>query len=261
MATVRRLNDQGILRFQNWLSEGAPDPVPDDLLESPTFSAALPAAATIEQSSFGTRLQFGEYLVARLKPLPASTIRFDAGLWDWLSLYYFDQLCPKDAAGNRQMRELVRYSLELKNRKWSRHLVRMSWMAVADHGSHARVLLGLPMTRHSDVLEQLAGQQETFGAKSVIAAADWLYWDEQDEGLKRGVQGKAEGTPRRLRKLMRQIRLTFDPHSMSADQLLALLPPEFKRWETAKAVRKRGLLERLFGSGDIVAADQRPATH
>lgn len=142
-----------------------------------------------------------------------------------------DVLAPPRADGSRELKQNYRYTLELKNRMWSRHVARMSWMAVADHGKFARIMLALPITKQSEVLEQLAGQQEVFGARSVIEAADKLYWDEKSGALKRGAQGKAAGTPRRLVRFMRQLRRTFDPPAMTADQLVVALPREFERWK------------------------------
>jgi hypothetical protein len=232
MTAVRRLNGAGIAAFRGWLVAGCPGDLPTHLLTDQSVSEALGTACTVEVRPFGTRFEFGEYLVERLSALSPSAIRFDVGLWDWLSLLYFDQLCPPKADGSRKPQELVRYALELSGRKWSRHFVRMSWMSVQEHGDNARVMLSVPMATHPDILEQLAGTQETFGSKTVIALARRLYWDETGGKTKRGAQAKGRGTPRRLSKILRQLRRTWDPGAMTPIQLQALLPvPEFSRWE------------------------------
>jgi hypothetical protein len=230
MVPVRRLTDFGIAEFRAWLRNGAPDPTPFGLLSSDVSSAPVPFEAQVAPAVFESRLKFGRYLNEVLRGAPLNEIRFDAGLWDWLSLFFIDQICPKLADNERDAKEVVRYSLELKNRKWSRHVARMSWMTVHDHGEFSRVLLNLPLTKQSELLEQLAGAQETYGARSVIAMADRLYWDLTANGLKRGAQGKKGGTPRRLRTFMKQLRRTYDPACMSMEQLLGFLPREFKRW-------------------------------
>jgi hypothetical protein len=182
----------------------------------------------------------------RLGGLPASRVRFDAGVWDWISLFYIDVLAPLRANGTRDMKQNYRYTLELKNRMWSRHIARMSWMAVVDHGKFARIVLALPITKQSEVLEQLAGQQEVFGARSVIEAADKLYWDENTGSLKRGAQGKAAGTPRRLVRFMRQLRRTYDTPAMTAEQLVGTLPSEFDRWKQRE--RAQTAADRVYRS-------------
>jgi hypothetical protein len=231
MATVRRLTQEGTTRFREWLAKGAPAPAPMHLLSGTETSEAIDAIATVEDRDFTSRLELGEYLVHKLRFVPAALMRFDVGLWDWLSLFYIDVLAPVGADGTREIKQSYRYTLELKNRMWSRHIVRMSWMAVADHGKSARIMLALPITKQSEVLEQLAGQQEVFGAQPVIEAADRLYWDDKAGTLKSGAQGKGAGTPRRLVRFMRQFRRTYDPPAMTADQLISSLPREFDRWK------------------------------
>jgi hypothetical protein len=247
MAAVRRLTPEGISRFRDWINQGGPGPAPASLLTDPETSEPLGGTATLDMGEFASRYEFGEYLVEQLSSLPASVIRFDPGVWDWISLYYIDMLAPVRANGTRDVKEDVRYSLELRNRKWSRHLVRMNWMALNEHGPMARVMLSLPVNKHSDVLEQLAGQQETFGARSVVQLADKLYWDPCKGAVKRGAGGKGGGTPRRLVRFMRQFRRTYDPPAMSPDQLVASLPAEFDRWKPAPP-----------GGGSEMRAEARP---
>jgi hypothetical protein len=231
MTAVRTFTAAGLTAWHDWVDMGCPDPVPAELLIDPTMSAPLVPACSVEPQTFADRYAFGCYLRERLAAAPVAAIRFDAGLWDWLSLFYIDQLAPLQATGRRKKQESVRLALQLSGRKWSRHLVRMSWMSVHEHGERARMMLNVPMDVHPDLLEQLAGAQETFGSPTVIAAAHALYWDPEAGRTRRGAQAKGKGTPRRLGKLMRQLRRTWDPAAMTADQLLGLLPAhEFGRW-------------------------------
>jgi hypothetical protein len=113
-------------------------------------------------------------------------------------------------------------------------------------------MLALPITKQSEVIEQLAGQQEVFGARSVVEAADKLYWDEKSGSLKRGAQGKGAGTPRRLVRFMRQFRRTYDPPAMTPDQLVGSLPREFERWKNAsRPAAKAAAQEESHRSADV----------
>lgn len=243
MAAVRRLTNEGRERFRNWLQQGTPHPAPTHLLSDPATSEALGHAAAVEQRGFDSRFELGEYLLERLADLSPAAIRFDEGVWDWLSLFYIDELLPLDVAGRRQVKQVYRYSCELKNRLWSRHIIRMSWMALRDHGSAARVMLAFPIDKQPETLEQIGGQQEAFGARPVVELADRLYWDSERDALKRGAQGKKDGTPRRLVRFMRQLRRTYDPPEMTVDELLDALPREFERWKSAASRRGRASRE------------------
>lgn len=231
MVQIRKLTQRGREQFKAWLEQEAPGAAPLHLLTGPDTSSEVNGKAQIEQRGFASRLELGEYLADRLSGLPPASIRFEEGLWDWLTLFYIDELLPPGSGGKRDIKELVRYALELRNRKWSRHIVRMSWMAVKDHGPAARVMLAVPISKHTDVMEQIGGQQEAFGARSVVELADRLYFDTQTGRLKRGAQGKKSGSPRRLRTFLRQFRRTYDPPRMTADQLAECLPGEFDKWK------------------------------
>jgi hypothetical protein len=231
MTPVRIFTAAGLAAWNSWVVAGCPEPVPIDLLTDPAMSDPLEPSCTVEDQTFADRYAFGSYLQQRLRTAPVAAIRFNVGLWDWLSLFYIDQLAPVLGTGRRKKQEAVRLALQLSGRKWSRHLVRMSWMSVQEHGERARMMLSVPMDVHPDLLEQLAGAQETFGSPTVIAAAFALYWDPEAGRTRRGAQAKGQGTPRRLGKIMRQLRRTWDPNAMTASQLLSLLPPrEFGRW-------------------------------
>lgn len=254
MAATRRLTEQGVAAFRAWIAAGAAGDPPHDLLDKPETSASLHATVDVEHRNFSSRYELGAYLVPRFEPLGAGRIAFDAGLWDWLTLLWFDSIAPRDASGKRRLHEIARYSQEPASRRWSRHVVRMSWFAVQTHGERARYFLSTPLDRHTDVLEQIAGQQEVFGSRTAVALGERLYWDEGSQQLRKGAGGKSAGSPRRLSRFMRQIRMTYDPETMTVDQMVALLPGEFARWlkppEPPKpsAATLSGLVSRLFGN-------------
>lgn len=264
MVAVRRLNAQGVKEFREWLEAGAPGEIPGDILSSPLKSESVSSSAQIELRAFATRFELGGYLNERLKPLPFSSIAFDTGLWDWLTLFWFDQIAPPGANGKRNLREIARYSQDAGGRRWSRHVVRMSWLSVHNHGENARYFLSTGLDRHTDVLEQIAGQQEIFGSRAAVALGAKLYWDDATGMLKKGAGGKSAGSPRRLSRFMKQIRMTYDPELMQSDQLLELLPREFDRWtkaapQPASTVKPAPrLLSRIFRRNTDDAAGSLP---
>lgn len=260
MAILRRLNETGISAFRAWLADGAPGEAPADLLTLPSSSEALSTSVEIDERQFASRFELGEYLNERLGKMAFSQIAFDTGIWDWLTLFWFDQIAPANAHGERSLREIARYSQDAGGRRWSRHVVRMSWLSVHNHQSNARYFLSTPLGKHTDVLEQIAGQQEIFGSKAAVALGSSLYWDEEAGVLKKGAGGKSAGSPRRLSRFMKQIRMTYDPEATEPDQLLHLLPKEFNRWRQVstpdgEAGSKTGILSKIFGRGAPGAAN------
>ena len=237
MPSLRRLSDQGIARFEAYLSAGADAPLPIHLLTDPDTSEPLGAEIDLPQSQFANRYEFGVKLVSLLSPLNPGAISSDRGLWTALALYWFDQLCSADGSGQRKVDQSYRYVLSADFRHYYRHLVRSPWQLVREHGENSRFLLlargeeNHPLRRHGDILEQLGGTQSIIRSRPIIATAAALYADPITGKPKRGAASKGRGSIRRFARVLRQLELTFDPSLMPANGLQGILPAEFDDWK------------------------------
>ena len=90
----------------------------------------------------------------------------------------------------------------------------------------AMVALCQPVTIWADVVEQTSATKGIAGSVGV-KLANALYYDPLSKSNKKGTSGKGPGSPRRLVAYFSQIKLTIDFKSMTADELLGLLPAEF----------------------------------
>ena len=178
-------------------------------------------------------------LCDKLSALDAPLIARDIGLWNWLSLYYFDQLCPvvSDRTRNLLATEVYVMSPDRVYRQVFRHLVRGPWYAVREHGENAKVLLihtersSVVLATRGRIFEDLASRQGIFGNRTVIAAAQRLYFDERNNWPRFGASGHAPGSVRRYAIVVQQLELTYDTRACSVDQFLGLLPREFNEWK------------------------------
>lgn len=236
----RKLNDEGIARFSEWLAGGATGVVPVHLLADPQTSA--PVGHVIHPAPnrvFSDRYEFGQYLNELLAPFDAATLSQDRGLWTALAIVWFDQICPVRTNGARKVDKEYRYILSGNYRHYYRHLVRSPWYLVRQHGENSRLLLLAPrasehpLQRNGEILEQLGGRQFVLGSRPVIAEASSLYFDPAIGRPLRGVSGSGRGSVRRLALVLRQFDLTFDSESMVPGRLVGLLPKEFDRWTRA----------------------------
>jgi hypothetical protein len=248
--TLRTLNDEGVGRFADFLNRlrtGGNSPLPNDLLNNPDTSNELPMAVSVERKPggllFSNRFAFGSYLCERLAALDSRSISRNSGLWTWLALYYFDQLCLPDKNGVRRPLANEAYVLakEFKFDSYYRHLVRTAWLAVLEHGNKSKVLLlppgqpkGSPLGQRGEIIEQLAARQSMFGSQTIVSAAYKLYFDEETERPRRGSGGAGAGSPRRLALITQQLDLTFDLRACDVDRFIKLLPKEFNRWRQAE---------------------------
>jgi len=243
---LRVLTPRGTEQFRAYLTKGAGGikvPPPRALLIDPECSAPIDQRIEIEHmpdgSPFRNRYDFGTYLRDKLSSLDALIIGRDIGLWNWLSLYYFDQLCPATRDGTRDLlaTEVYIMSPDRKYRQVFRHLVRAPWYAVREHGNNAKVLLihtersGVVLATRGRIFEDLASRQGILGNRTVIAAAQRLYFDEKNNWPRIGASGHGQGSVRRYAIVVQQLELTYDTRACSVEQLLGLLPQEFNEWK------------------------------
>ena len=105
---IRIFNDDGIAEFRAYLHRlrnGAKEQPPTWMLTDSETSMMLSPTVEIELKVFGSRFEFGQYLVTTLELLGRRSISHHYALWTWVSLYYFDELCPPLADGTRRVLE------------------------------------------------------------------------------------------------------------------------------------------------------------
>lgn len=244
---VRVLNDEGIAQFAQFLSRlraGGSESVPYSLLTDAQTSEPLPQDIAVERKPFSNRFEFGEYMVAVLQPMDAREITNAYGVWTWLALYFFDDICPV-VAGKRNVLEDAVYILgkTYNYQRYYRHLARTPWLMVSNHGEYGKVMLIMrDKGTRSEIFEQLAARQEIIGNKTAIAVAYRLYFDPAVQRPKRGAGGKGEGTPRRLSAVVAQLDLTFDLRDCTVDRFLGLLPQEFDRFRNKEQEQQAAIV-------------------
>lgn len=244
---LRKLNDEGVSRFREYLASGGVGAPPVSLLESPETSQPLGIDIRAGTGLFDDRYSFGVYLKTLLKDFDPASIGGDRNLWTSLALVWFDRLCPLKADGTRDVGEDYRYVLSSDYRHYYRHLVRSPWQLVRHHGENARFLLvaprpqEYPLSVHGEILEQFGGRQQVLASRPIIEAASRMYLNPVTHRPQTGVAGSGRGSARRFGLVLRQLDLTYDPDGMPEDALLGILPAEFEKWKKlANKVAKLG---------------------
>ena len=194
---------------------------------------------SIAVEHFQTKGQAARYLAAVLKKLNSEEVAIDPGMWTWLTLIFFDSVCPV-VHGKRNVKNDYHYIFEPRNmRHFYRHLLFVSWQFLRLAPTHNRLFL----TTHASVLDkvttEVAKRLYLTRIPCVFEVLDRLYWDEHKSRSRKGVTGSIP-TPgnlsHRLPMRIRQLEKTYDLMSLNADQLLELLGDEFSfaRRKTAK---------------------------
>lgn len=230
---LRRLNKNGLERFEAYLEQARTDPktpIPEGILTDPRFSADLPQAINAEESTFTSRMEFVEWLDCAARQAGADISTTDVGFWSWLTLALFDQICPATTRG-RQVREIARYipQLQIYTRRY-RHVPLTSWKVFQMHRDDPRraaLILNIPLDTLGELTEQFASRQEIISCPGTMALASRLFIDPTTGTAKKGAGGLAG---RRFGKLLNQYQRTWDITVMEPSQSAAILPREFDRF-------------------------------
>jgi len=237
-ATLRVLTDKGIDAFQQYLAQLRKDPAiapPHHLLTDPETSEDIDTKISIEKHPFRNRLELARYLDDTLSPSALDDLEADRNLWSWLSLFFFDQVCPIEKTGIRKPGRDYRHILEPGYPNGHRHLLAGAYLvytAYALGDDLSRLLLWTPLHVESRFHHQLTVRQTLITNRGVLEAAHLMYFNESGNRPKRGALGdkKSPGTLLRFIDVVQQLDLTYDLYSMSGREILKLLPPEFDRW-------------------------------
>lgn len=167
------------------------------------------------------------------------------GLFSWLAMIALPSLCGRNKSGRLSVKDLERYAQTREASGFYRHLVSGPYWFKRHHGLHARVFLGQLAHEMPDVQEQVVSRPWFRESKAAIEVVDRLYWDEANSGPKPGYTatirvedpppGTAKtqprpGTLRALETFLSQLQCTYDLQTMTAEQVLALLPDQFGPW-------------------------------
>ena len=239
---LRRFNEAGIKEFRSRLAAMRDNPqadVPTDLLEHQQFTEIVQPEIPIAAEHFETKGEAARYLTSVLNKLNAEEIATDAGLWTWLSLLFFDSVCPMNG-DKRTVKNDYHYVFEPRNsRHFYRHLLFVSWHILRLAPHHNRLLLRSKVSVLDHLTTDAVKRLYMTRLPCMFEVLDRLYWDEQRKRVRKGITG-SRPTPgnlsHRLPIRIRQLEKTYYLMSLNADQLLELLGEEFSfaRPKTAK---------------------------
>ena len=234
---LRQFNLDGITTFANYRMRLALEPTlppPLELLEDTALTEILSDTVEVEVQSFSDRLEAGRFLNELIDAAAITLPECNRGLWAWLTLFFFDAVCPEDSYGRRDPQDEARLLPILDNhQRFYRHLLLGPFLVVRAHRDQperALAFLKQPLWKPGDIVEQLASRKELVTNRTVAEVATRLYYDAQTGTFKRGASSKTRGAARRLATLMNQLDLTWYLYGMTPDEVLNLLPKEFDRF-------------------------------
>jgi hypothetical protein len=221
---VRRLSARGIeqfLAFLDSLNTPTPQGVPARLLANDEMSSPLEVDIDVSPQAFANRFELAKYLDSKLTNSGLKNVERDVALWAWLTLFYFDQVCPPDIPAVDDYRKYYRHLLAGPYTVYRAHRD-SPWRAFA-------VLAG-PVDTLGEIAEQLTSRQEIVTNKAAMELATDLYVDSATQKVKRGAAGSGPGSARRFADILNQFDLTWDLYAMKMLAIRQMMPAEFKRF-------------------------------
>lgn len=214
-------------------------PFPVHVLSEPDYAKVLDPAIDVEERSFANRREAGQYLQERLARLSSENIVQNYGLWSWLGMFYFNSLVNRDSHGRPDLgRDSdAAYILDPAVPGWgdNRHRLLMAYETHVIHGENAWLILDQPVNSAGQLTNRLSGKPTIFRSQGIVKLAHLLYADPATGTTKRGFGGggqnqRSPGNLMRFIDVLDQLYMTYDVYGMTAEELMKLLPSEFRRW-------------------------------
>lgn len=236
---LHRFNSAGVKAFIDFRDRLNLDPAlkpPTEFLEDLSLVELISGGIDVPKRTFTNRLDAGIFLNELIDEAKIQRPEHDQGLWIWLTLYFFDEVCPADGNGNRKAQALERLVALVDNfQRFYRHLLLGPYLIVRAHRANperALAMLCNPLWEPGEITAQLASRKELVTNPAVAEVATKLYYNRESGKFKRGAGSSVKGAPRRLAAMLNQYDLTFYLYGMTAEEILALLPKEFDRFRT-----------------------------
>jgi hypothetical protein len=179
-----------------------------------------------------TKRDAAQYLHDLLNSLRIEDLRRDVGLWSWLGLFFFDEICPMEGKV-RRVKADAHYILDLQHTRIYRHLLRTPYQVLDAIPKYNSLFLEQPVAVHGELIEQVfGGRLFVIRLPGVAEVVERLYYDPVRHKPKPGFtsENRRGNLRKRLPIRVQQLMLTYDVAGMSADQLLDSLGDEFRTW-------------------------------
>ena len=238
---LRRFTPQGIELFKAFLTQPNSAGLPlAGRLQDPAISEPISGLNHgVDLARLGvsvSQLDFAKFMTSHIKGVTKQSLLIDdeaAGAY--LVAARFDLFAERDSSNHWKLNEQHRYIPKVESpRLFLRHPVAKIALYEAC-GPSAEICLHGSTKIHSDVMEQVASRSDIACSPEMMKAISKLYWDPKGRSLKdtRVTSNKRplhDGCLRRFvgpGGFINRFETTHDFLSMSCDEILDLLPPEF----------------------------------
>ena len=239
MTVVRSLNKRGIeeftanlatLRAKRFLER--PEQPRFELLEDSRYSEPLQLAEVeVEHRHFANRREFATYINSRFQSAGITHDVDIAGMWEWLALFYFVEICERDEYGRWDVKDDVKYVLTPSGKgRPFRHLLREPYMTLRrfrdSNGRDADVILNQPLNELGDVVESICSRDRINSSVGAMRVANTLFYRRETDHT--DPVSRDSGGLRDFCKFLQNLPNEFNLAEISEHTILAMLPNAFQ---------------------------------
>jgi len=235
---LRQFNDDGIARFREELKRCRDNPilsVDRRILEDDTLTVEIPDNIDVKSQGFKTKGDAGKYLHTLLAQTKLShdnlTSKEGIGLWSWLSLFFFDSVCPQNPQGRRKVNDAYFYIYDPRWNHYYRHLLFVSWKVWDITQGNHRLITSTKIHEIDRITRFIMNDLTMIRIPSIFKVLNHVYWDDNTQKARKNITSTGsnirKGDISRFKRVIRQLEKTYDLQSLDADQLLDLLGKEF----------------------------------
>lgn len=205
----------------------------ENLLNDDSLSSEVDNGKILKKQNFKNSYDLGIYLNELLKDCNQNEIYFDEKMWDWITLFHFNDVFSIEMTGYSEHRYILNQDWFVRNR----HLIRTPWYAVNTYGESSKLFLSKAPYVGSDYLEQFISHRinENFIPSGHICYK--LYFDKKNNKPRPGYSKKyirkknkktlVKASLGRLIDKLNQYNEIYDIWSMYPNDIVLLLPKEF----------------------------------
>lgn len=231
---LKKFNEKGEKKFEDFFDrklKNKKTPIPFKYLNDDNLTEELSSKIEIDNSkTFNSAYEFGKYL--DLKLIELKNIRFETGIFHWLTLAFFNQLFPGPSGGSQKIKYILNRNAPSS---WKKHLVRLRWELHTQFKEKSIVYLSKEINNWSDEEESISASPTLISSKNILDLYTKLYLRYDKNKLPKIISKRnVPGNHRELTKELSIYQLNFDINRMSVDDLLNLLGSDFKKWASTK---------------------------
>jgi hypothetical protein len=191
---LRQFTHEGIERFRDMLHVCRTNPtakVDYQLLEDKKLTLEVPNGADVNEQIFETKGDAGKYIHALISStgLAQDDVILNVGLWSWLSLFFFDSVCPKNKNGGRRVKSDYTYIYKSQHMYHYGHLLFVSWRAwdtVPNNKPH-RLITSTRIDELDRVTREIMKRISLFRIPCIFEVLDRIYWNTKTERVRKNI--------------------------------------------------------------------------